>query len=184
MTIKSKQLFILIGDDRTGKTTLQKFLIDRLCGLNYERLPVNELFKITHPKIQRKHQSISFGNRSYQEKIKEYQTVDNYFQNDFKPADIAFISSHLVVSHIQQMIANGRNMFYNVNGIFWTNSIDSNKAENSTISSLEWNERFVIENPLIINPPSEEEKEQLIQTQLAQIADNIVALIVNRTTIS
>ena len=29
MTIKSKQLFINIEDDRTGKTTLQKLLIDR-----------------------------------------------------------------------------------------------------------------------------------------------------------
>ncbi|MCC7332192.1 MAG: hypothetical protein IT232_06245 [Flavobacteriales bacterium] len=177
MTIKSKQLFIFIGDDRTGKTTIQKLLIDRLCGFGYDRLPVNRQFDITHPEIKRKYQSISFGNRSYQEKIGEYETVDNYFQNHFRQADIAFISSHLVLSDIQQMIANGRNLFYNVNGIFWTNSIESNGTVNSQISSLEWNERFVITNPL-------SENEQVIQRQLEQIADNIVALIINRTAIS
>ncbi|CAD0218758.1 hypothetical protein [Chryseobacterium sp. JV274] len=177
MTIKSKQLFIIIGDDRTGKTTLQKLLIDRLCGLGYERLPVNKLFDINHPEIKRKYQSISFGNRSYQEKIGDYETVDNYFQNHFHPADIAFISSHLVLSDIQQMITNGRNMFYNVNGLFWTNSIDSNRTANSQISSLDWNERFLITNPYSDN-------EELIQRQLEQIADSIVDLLINRTSIS
>lgn len=176
MTIKSKQLFIFIGNDRTGKTTLQKHLIDRLCGFGYERLPVNKQFDITHPEIKRKYQSISFGSRSYQEKIQEFNTVDNYFKNHFQPADIAFISSHLILSDIQQMIANGRNLFYNVNGIFWTNSIESNRIVNSQISSLEWNERFVITNPLSDN-------EQVIQRQLEQIADNIVTLIINRTSI-
>ena len=177
MTIKSKQLFIFIGDDRTGKTTLQKLLIDRLCGFGYDRLPVNRQFDIVHPEIKRKYQNISFGNKSYQEKIGEYKTVDSYFQNHFQPADIAFISSHLVLADIQQMIVNGRNLFYNVNGIFWTNSIESNRTVNAQISSLEWNERFVITNP-------HSDIDQVIQRQLEQIADNIVALIINRTSIS
>lgn len=177
MTIKSKQLFIILGDDKTGKTTLQKNLIDQLCGFGYDRLPVNRRFDITHPEIKRKYQNISFGNRSYQEKIGDYISVDNYFQNHFQQADIAFVSSHLVLSDVQQMISNGRNLFYNVNGIFWTNSIESNKALNSQISLLEWNERFVITNPFSDN-------EQVIQRQLEQIANNIVSLLINRTSIS
>lgn len=177
MTIKSKQLFIIIGDDKTGKTTLQKLLISRLCGFDYDRLPVNKLFEITHPEIKRKHQSISFGNRSYQEKVSDYETIDKYFQYHFQPADIAFISSHLVLSDIQQMITHGKNMFYNVNGVFWTNSIINNEAANSQISSLNWNERFVISNPYSDN-------EQIIHRQLDQIVDSIVALIINRTSIS
>ncbi len=177
MTIKSKQLFIIIGDDKTGKTTLQKLLIDRLCGYGYGRLPVNKQFDINHPEIKRKYQNISFGNRSYQEKIIDYETVDNYFQNHFKPADIAFISSHLVLSDVQQMITNGRNMFYNVNGIFWTNSIAINGVANAQISALDWNERFVITN-------THSDNEEAIQQQLELIADSIVALLINRTSIS
>ena len=61
MTIKSRHLFILIGDDRTGKTTLQKLLIEKICGQTYERLPTNLRFDISHPEIKRKYQNISFG---------------------------------------------------------------------------------------------------------------------------
>lgn len=177
MTIKSKQLFIIIGDDKTGKTTLQKLLIDRVCGYGYDRLPANKMFDITHPEIKRKYQNISFGNRSYQEKIADYVSVDNYFQNHFQQADIAFISSHLIQADIQQMIENGRKCFYNVVGIFWTNSIENNPTANSQISLLDWNERLVITNPNSGNADQ-------IQKQLDLIADNIVAFLINRTSIS
>lgn len=40
MSIKSKLLFILIGDDKHGKTTLQKYLIEKICEVGwYEKLP-------------------------------------------------------------------------------------------------------------------------------------------------
>lgn len=177
MTIKSKQLFIIIGDDRTGKTTLQKLLISRLCSSNYDRLPVNKQFDITHPDVNKKYQSISFSNRSYQEKSGEYGLVDDYFSNHFQQADIAFVSSHLVPIDIQQMIINGRKLFYNVNGIFWTNSIASNGAANAEISLFDWNERFIISNP-------HSNTEQVIQQQLGAIADSIVSLLVSRISIS
>src|SRR5258708_36028743 len=116
MSIKSKQLFILIGNDRTGKTTIQRLLIEKLCGHTYDRLPTNLRFDIVHPEMKRKYRNISFGNRSYQEKISEYGTVDEYFINHFNPADISFISSHLDIGHITDMIRNGRQIFYNVAG--------------------------------------------------------------------
>jgi hypothetical protein len=75
------------------------------------------------------------------------------------------------------MIVNGRNLFYNLNGIFWSNSIESNNLANAQISALEWNERFVITNP-------HADDEQQIHRQLELIADNIVTLIINRTSIS
>ena len=87
MTIKSKSLFILIGDDKTGKTTLQKLLIEKLCGYTYLKLPVNQTYIITHPEIKRKYRNISFANRSYQEKIGDYVSIDNYFKNHFQPAE-------------------------------------------------------------------------------------------------
>lgn len=177
MTIKSKMLFILIGDDRTGKTNLQKILIRKICNQGYDKLPTNLKFDITHPEIKRKYQSISFGNRSYQEKLDEYGTVDDYFDKYFKPADICFISSHLIENDIKQMIINGKMRYYNVIGIFWSNSIESNPKANAQISALNWDERHYIENP--INPD-----ENIVKKQLDLIASNIVHLLVNRTNIS
>src|SRR3974390_1852010 len=107
--IKTKMLFIFIGDDRTGKTTLQKFLIHKLTPNGwYEKLPCNNCYQINHPEIKRKYTTISFGNRSYQEKIADYKSVENYFQNFFKDADIAFISSHFSLVDIEEMILQGK----------------------------------------------------------------------------
>jgi hypothetical protein len=177
MTIKSKQLFIIIGDDKTGKTTLQKLLIYRICGIEYATLQVNKLLDISHPEIKRKYKDIFFGNRSYQEKVKDYISVDNYFQIFFQPADIAIISSHLVEADILRMIHNGRKLFYNVNGVFCTNSIANNISANSQISLLDWNERFVLSNPIM-------DDAGMIHKQLELVADNFVELLINRTNIS
>jgi hypothetical protein len=180
MTIRSKFLFILIGDDMTGKTTLQKLLIDKICLLGiYDKLKCNLGFEITHPEIKRKYQRISFANRSYQEKKKDYGTVEEYFNNHFNPQDISFISSHLVESDIKEMILQGHYKFYNVFGVFFTNSIDSNLSSNALISSLNWDERLIVNNPIISNDDQEQ-----IKNQLDIVAQSIVEFIINRTSIS
>jgi hypothetical protein len=178
MTIKSKQLYILIGDDLTGKTTLQKLLLKKICEVDRTQtsLATNKVYDIKHPEIKRKYKTISIGNRSYQEKIRDYETVDNYFLEHFGDADIAIISTHLVISDIQQMITIGKGLFFNVVGIFWSNSIENDRVKNSDISALDWNERLVISNPVI-------EKEQ-VTPQLDLIAENFVDLLINRTRIS
>lgn len=177
MTIKSKQLFIIIGDDKTGKTTLQKYLIEKICNYDYDRLPTNLEFDITHPEIKRKYKKISFGNRSFQEKIGDYISVENYFEKFFKSSDIAFISSHLMIKDIEEMINQGKMRFYNVTGIFWTNSIKYNKKRNGEISLLNWDERLVIENPIATS-------DNQIEKQLNDITENIVTFLANRTSIS
>ena len=176
MIIKKKLLFILIGNDCTGKTTLQKLLIEQLCGIQYEKLPTNIGLNITHPEIKRKYSKISFGNRSYQEKIDKYGSVDNYFANHFNEQKIAFISSHLNRKDLEKMIFNGHRKFYNVCGIFFTNSINENMVLNSDISTLNWDERLVIENPRV--------EHQQINSQLRKIAENITDLLINKTKIS
>jgi len=176
MTVQSKLLFILIGDDKTGKTNLQKYLIKELCNQSYDKLPVNVSFNITHPEIKKKFRNISFGNRSYQEKRSDYGSVDNYFEQHFKAADICIVSSHLVESDIEQMILNGKKRYYNVIGVFFSNSIKSSSALNSQISLLNWNERLYIENPTIEN-----HEEDLIKAQLKTIATNFVHSLINRT---
>lgn len=179
MTIKSKQLFVLIGDNLTGKTTLQKLLLKKITMVDrtQSRLPTNHVYNIIHPEIKRKYETISFGNRSYQEKIDTYETVDGYFKDHFGDADIAFISTHLVLPDIQQMIICGRGLFFNVVGVFWSNSIANDLIKNSDISLLDWDERLLISNNTI------EDQEQ-IMNQLDLIAENIVDFLINRTGIS
>jgi len=111
MTIRSNQLFIIIGNGNSGKTTLQKILMEKICGQVYDRLPTNLNFKIIHPEIKRKYRTISFGNRSYQEKVGDYGIVDEYFENHFNPADISIISTHLNIDNISEMIRNGHQRF-------------------------------------------------------------------------
>ena len=178
VNIKAKMMFVLVGDDMTGKTTLQKMLIERLTDRGwYDSLKTNLLFDIVHPEIKQKFQTISFANRSYQEKKADYYlSVENYFVSYFKVADIAFLASHLVVSDLDEMIQRGKMLFYNVYGVFWTNSIDAN-ATNYQISALNWDERFVIDNPV-------QKEEGDINAQLGDIADGFVELIINRTKIS
>ena len=177
MTIKSKFIFILIGDDKSGKTTIQKLLIDKICGVEYLTLPTNKHFQITHPEIKRKFREISFANRSYQEKIDTYGSIENYFTNHFAPADICFISSHLILNDIEQMIFQSRLRYFNVYGVFWSNSIESNGTLNSQISNLHWDERLVIDNPITTDI-------NLMYKQLNTIADSFLTLIINRTNIS
>lgn len=177
MTIKPKLLFILIGDDKTGKTTLQKLLIERICGIVYDTLPTNKHLQITHPEIKRKFKDISFANRSYQEKKDTYGSIEDYFKNHFSPADICFISSHLVLKDVEEMINESWLRYYNVFGVFWSNSIENNGVLNSQISNLHWDERLVIDNPVTGD-------NNLINKQLNSIADNFVTLLTNRTSIS
>ena len=176
MTIRSKMLFILIGDDSTGKTTLQKFLIEKLCGKIYERLPTNAGLDITHPDIKRKYCRISFGNRSYQEKKGVYGTIDEYFQNHFNDCDITFISSHLIPNDIAEMIRNGHQRFFNVFGVFLSNSLENKRDLNSQISIFDWDERFLIENPLV--------DQSNIEKQLEIVAESFVDLLTSRTNMS
>src|ERR1700686_4774115 len=87
MSMRSKWLFILLGNDRTGKTQVQKNLIKLLSDDNRDiRLECNLLFQITHPRVVRKFRDFSIGNRSFQEKPQDYQSIQNYFQDYFCPA--------------------------------------------------------------------------------------------------
>lgn len=145
--IRQKHLFTLIGDNNTGKTTLQKLLIQRICNEYYDRLPTDTILDVKRPEIKRKYRKISFSNRSYQEK--EYKTVDEYFDEHFQDANIAFLSSHLILEHIEQIIINGRRYFLNVYGVFLLNSIVNQRERNIEISLLGWGKRFVAENLLV-----------------------------------
>ncbi len=173
MSLKSKELFILIGDDCTGKTTFQKRLISKLTDKgDYARLDTNLKFNITHSDIKRKYETISFINRSYQEK--DYGgSVKDYFEKFFTPADICVLSSHLVLTDVSEMIENAKSRFYNVTGVFFSNSISNNENGNREISSLNWDNRIVIDNPIV-------EDSDKIEFQISRAADDFLLFLINK----
>lgn len=144
----SKWIYVLIGDDQTGKTIFQKRLIYYLCGLEYERLDRNFVFNVTHPRAPKKLRTLFTINRSYQETVEDYGNVEGYFVNHFKDANICILSSHShppCIDNVKEMIEHGHRRKYNVGGIFWSNCNNPDTAE---ISLLNWDERFWIDNPV------------------------------------
>jgi energy-coupling factor transporter ATP-binding protein EcfA2 len=175
MLIRSKWLIILVGPNDTGKTTLQKKLIKLLSDDNRDiRLDCNCLFQITHSSLVRKLRTFSIGNRSIHEKLDEYESVEGYFSSHFCEADLCFISSHLVVGDINQMISQGHRRFYNVCGVFFSNSIARDAEGNANISDLPWDERLLAEN----EPTSDHTR---WDEQLHRVAESIVRMLIERS---
>lgn len=172
----SKWAFILIGENNTGKTSFQRYLIEALCHESYERLPRNIVKDITHPRAPRKFKTIFTANRSYQEKSVEYQSVSNYFLSFFKDADICILSSHShgdSKTHVEEMLNELTSRAYNVAGIFWSNEFG---IEAKSISSLPWQERVWIDNP-------QQESEENISLQIRQRAYEFAELLIARANI-
>jgi len=144
-----KTAYILIGDDRTGKTTFQKYLILHLCGVDkFTKLNTNLIHEIIHPESPQKLNTLFTINRSIQEKMSEYKSVDQYFNNYFKNADICILSSHShgnCIHEISNMIEILNGKYYNVEAVFFTNHLNSATYE---ISKLNWSGRNLIENPI------------------------------------
>ena len=83
MSVTSKWTFILIGNDETGKTTIQKALVELLNGTAYERLHSNRTYEVTHQYFLRKCHKFFVAGRSYQElkdKPDQYTSVEEYFE--------------------------------------------------------------------------------------------------------
>lgn len=174
MPITKKLLFVLIGNDKTGKTTFQKRLIEKLHGITYTKLECNNAYSVKPDLLDDKELRISYANRSYQEKANDYGgTVDNYFaDNHFNPTDIAVISSHLNRQDVEDILRNGKERFYNVIGVFFTNSIAINPGLNAQISALNWDERLVVENPHASG--------SVIDKQIDENADSFADLLIKR----
>ncbi|MFM9403724.1 hypothetical protein ACKLNQ_17615 [Myroides odoratimimus] len=143
-----KTAYILIGDDKTGKTSFQKYLIYHLCGIDkFSKLNTNLVHDIIHPESPRKLKTLFTINRSIQEKMGEYKSVEDYFNSYFKDADICILSSHShgnCINDIEKMIDILKSKYYNVEAVFFTNH---NNSKTSEISRLNWDSRNIIQNP-------------------------------------
>ena len=143
----TKWAYILIGDNNTGKTIFQKEIIENITNSAYERLDCNQFFEISIIIGNGNAQNISFMNRSFQEKQSEYRSLADFFNSNFRNADIAILASHLCKQEISEMIFELKKRFFNVGGVFFENSITKSCNENSDIALLDWNQKYLIKNP-------------------------------------
>ncbi len=164
--------YILIGNNDTGKTSFQKYVVSELCDQRYKRLPRNLVSDITHPRMPRGVATLSTMNRSYQESAK-YKDVANFFQEHFKEAEICILSSHAhkpAIDELREMIHQLRRLAYNVAAVFFSNGYKEDAAE---ISLLDWDERLWLDNP-----PADSDEE--IQTQIKRLAKEFAQLLIAR----
>lgn len=177
MKIEKKRLFILVGNDNTGKTTFQKKLIDKIASeVDYQKLPRNKFLKIVHSEIIECYKTVFFINRSIQEQFDEdIKSIDDYFKNKFQIADVCFLSSHLIKADIEELIIQSQKRFFNVTGVFFSNSIELNEKENSEISTLNWDDRIIIENPIIQNY-----NKDTLESQMETIAENFTKFLIKK----
>lgn len=166
--------YILIGDNNTGKTSFQRFLVEALCQETYARLPRNIVKNINHPRAPKSLNTLFTANRSFQEKRDEYINPKNYIKNFFKDADICILSSHSHGSSLQDvqiMIEELRSRIYNVAGVFWSNDYG---PESRAISALHWQERLWVDNPILQN-------EEAIQSQIKKQAYEFAEILISRS---
>ena len=162
-----------MGDDRTGKTTFQKELIRYLCNKDYtKKVNSNSVHIINHPTAINCFDTIYIAGRSYQELYSDIQIYldDIVFSNS---ADVYVLSSHLNKADIDYMIKESHKRFFNVGGVFWENSVNSNPGANKDIALLNWDERFFVEN-------KQSDCEKHIFVQIQKLANNFARLMIVR----
>jgi len=162
--------YILVGRNDTGKTSFQRNLVYLLCGVRYSRLACNVQRTIKHPHFPKGIETLSVSNRSYQEKESKYKSVANYFSRHFKEADLCFLSSHSRQDDVTEMIQELRRRYYNVAGVFWSNSDGERERE---IAGLSWDEVLWIQNPELTNSAE-------IDDQLSRISREFSEMLITR----
>ena len=168
----SNWAYILIGNNNTGKTGFQKYLVSELCNQRYQRLPLNMVTDITHPRMPRGVATLSTMNRSYQE-VEKYGDIANFFRSHFQDADICILSSHTqepAIRHISEMIRELKLRAYNVAAVFFSNGYNNDAAE---ISLLDWDERLWLDNLAA-------DSEAVIKSQVERLAKEFTRLLVAR----
>lgn len=174
----SRWMFVLVGQNDSGKTSFQRHLIDYLCNKVYARLPRDEVFQVCHPRAPRNFATLACANRSYQEKRGENGSIENYILNVVPEADATIVASHAGISDIldvKQILRYGRRRGYNMAAVFFENALSDTTKD---ISELDWQERILLRNPLIPESATSDEK---IQKQLNLAAVQFGDMLIART---
>ncbi|EDN70719.1 hypothetical protein BGP_3479 [Beggiatoa sp. PS] len=165
----SKWTYILVGNNDTGKTHFQKYLIWYLCKVNkLKKLDTCLVHEISHPNAPKKLRTLFTINRSFQENWSDVG-VDNFFDTKFKDSDICILSSHAMpncIQDIESIINHAKQRFYNVGGVFFSNKLSNVKSE--IARDLNWDEVFYLNNPEI------DEWENQIQDLALEFSDMLI----------
>lgn len=150
MRLWRRSAYILIGANMTGKTTLQKDLLQFLCGQSLKRLRPGT--RPVRPSITA-HSRLFwayFISRSFQEK-EEWAKASDFLEDQYTEidkADIAILSSHNSKNDAAELanLAEGlQRRGWNVTAVYWTNS--PTQASNA-ITSIPWDDRLTLDNPI------------------------------------
>jgi hypothetical protein len=179
MSVRSRWLFIFVGSNATGKTTIQKILVEFIAAQSYQRLPSNTAYPIIHRYFIRKFRRLFVAGRSYQELLNQgqYTLVRKYF--DLIDAagpdvDLAFAATHPDATVASQMISEAHKRFWNVSGVFLSNAVELQPAVCADIGALDWDERWMIENP-------RSDDEEVQSRQMLSAAETILQMLIERT---
>jgi len=141
--------YVLVSDDRTGKTTLQKEILLRLCGIdNFRRLDSNQEYRISNVLMPSSVKTLYLIGRSYDE---QGVTASNHYSLSFHTSDIVFLSFHAKITNVPEiakLFQLLRADFYNVSGVFFQNCQTTAARE---IARLNWDEVIWLNNPLLKN---------------------------------
>jgi hypothetical protein len=148
-------VYVLLGNNDTGKTTFQRKLVWYLCHqpkgwTEYKNFPSNRIHQVAHPRAARPFETLFVAGRSVQE-FKKHSSVDDFFRHSFKDAHVCILSSHINPNDVQtaqRMIEYCHDEKYNVAGVFWSNS---QSQATTQFARLGWDERLWIDNPKSAN---------------------------------
>lgn len=177
-------IYLLIGQNKTGKTTFQRHLVNYLRVGARPLQNVKGFWEINLRAPQRTF-SIYVANRSYQEIGKStYASVQRYLENEAfirgQCPSATILSTHsdgASVTDIQDIIMFAKDNCFNIAGVFFSN--DTGSGLNS-IRRLDWDEKLWVDNPVIKNKQSQR---VLVDEQLRERAVQFGDLLINRSKI-
>lgn len=165
--------FVLVGKDRTGKTTIQRHIASELCNIpDPKPLPSNSYYAVCDSRLPPTLATLFVMNRSLNEQ--KFTTVKEFFSKGFRDADLCVMAAHsddLVV--IREMIEELRRRCYNVAGVFMSNDDFANLSK---VSMLDWDERLWFMNHRV-------QEQEEVEEHLWRRARDFIAFLVKRSAI-
>lgn len=171
--------FVFIGANNSGKSTVQRNLVNQICSQNYKHLPTNQIYNVTNNQLSKVAQTIFVMGRSIQEQS-TYSCVCDFFESrDFKYADICILSSHsgsADMPDVADFIKEARRQIYNVAGVFFGNNT---YEDLQNLAELDWDERLWLPNDWI--PNAQGKGKSNVNKQLQMISNQFQDFLIRRS---
>jgi hypothetical protein len=167
----NRHAYILVANNAHGKTTIQRNLVNRMCGTTYVSLPSNTRANVTLAEAPRTMIDLSVTNRSFQEKLATHPTVDEFFRNHFQEASVAILSSHSSNADqtIAELISALERRFYAVTGVFLSNAVPDEVRQ--IAESQAWDDRILLSNR---RAETKEEIDRNLQLATIELSGHVI----------